>query len=75
MIIFRNEADYVAFERVLEEAVARVAMRLLSYCVMPNHWHRVLWPLADGDLSRFVGWLTLAHTQRWHAQRHAVGVG
>lgn len=75
MTIFEKEEDYVAFERVLGEAVTRGKMRLLSYCVMPNHWHLVLWPRADGDLSRFVGWLTLTHTQRWHAHRDSVGSG
>ena len=43
--------------------------------VMPNHWHLVVWPREDGDLSAFVGWLTLTHTQRWHAHRHSVGSG
>lgn len=74
-LIFRADADYEAFERVLEEAAARIRMRVLSYCVMPNHWHLVLWPRADGDLSRFVGWLTLTHTQRWHAHRGSAGTG
>ena len=73
--IFEKDEDYAAFERVLDEAVARVEMRLLAYCVMPNHWHLVLWPRHDGDLSKFVGWLTLTHTQRWHAHRHSVGCG
>jgi putative transposase len=48
--IFRQEADYEAFEQVLAEAGQRVDMRLLAYCLMPNHWHLVLWPRADGDL-------------------------
>ena len=42
---------------------------------MPNHWHLVVWPREDGELSRFVGWLTLTHTQRWHAHRHNRGTG
>ncbi len=75
MRIFDKEKDYEAFERILDEAVGRVKMRLLAYCVMPNHWHLVVWPREDGDLSTFVGWLTLTHTQRWHAHRHSVGVG
>ena len=29
-------------------------MRLLAYCVMPNHFHLLLWPRDDGDLSRFM---------------------
>ena len=42
---------------------------------MPNHWHLVVWPRHDGELSRFVGWLTLTHTQRWHAHRRSAGEG
>ncbi|TWT75866.1 Transposase IS200 like protein [Posidoniimonas polymericola] len=73
--IFEADQDYEAFEQVLAEAVDRAEMRLLAYCVMPNHWHLVLWPREDGDLSRFTGWLTLTHTQRWHAHRKTVGSG
>ncbi len=73
--LFDKDGDYEAFERVLAEACARVPVRLLSYCVMPNHWHLIVWPRKDGDLSRFVGWLTLTHTQRWHAHRHTTGSG
>jgi putative transposase len=76
MTIFEDEGDYQAFERVLEQALERYPqMQLLAYCVMPNHWHTVLRPTTDGVLSKFVGWLTLTHTQRWHAHRHRVGGG
>jgi putative transposase len=73
--IFAQPGDYTAFEEVLIEAKERMAMRLLAYCVMPNHWHLVLWPFEDGDLSEFVGWLTLTHTQRWHHHKGTVGTG
>lgn len=75
MTIFEKEDDYAAFERVLEEAVERTAMRLLAYCVLPNHWHLAVWPREDGELSAFTAWLTLTHTQRWHAQRRTQGSG
>ena len=42
---------------------------------MPNHWHFVLWPQGDGDLSEFMRWLTVTHTQRWHAAHHTAGTG
>lgn len=73
--LFEHDADYAAFERVLQEAHQRVPMRLLAYCVMPNHWHLVLWPYRDGEFSRFMSWVTLTHTQRWHASRRTVGSG
>jgi putative transposase len=75
MPIFESHEDYEAFERVLTEAVEGARTRLLAYCVMPNHWHLVVWPHQDGELSRFVGWLTLTHTQRWHANRNSRGSG
>lgn len=73
--IFRDDGDYEAFEQILAEAVERTETRLLAYCLMPNHWHLIVWPRQDGELSRFVGWLTLTHTQRWHAHRHSAGAG
>jgi len=75
MTLFEDDGDYLAFQRVLAEACDRVGMRLLAYCVMPNHWHLVVWPRGNGDLSRFMNWLTLTHTQRWHRHRNSVGNG
>ncbi|MEQ1906625.1 MAG: transposase, partial [Pirellulaceae bacterium] len=75
MAIFKKDADYEAFERILEQAVARTRTRLLAYCLMPNHWHLLVYPQKDGELSRFTGWLTLTHTQRWHAHRNSAGQG
>src|SRR5262249_53899246 len=74
--IFQKDGDYEAFERILEQALAHVpGMRLLGFCLMPNHWHLVVWPRGDADLSDFGHWLTLTHTQRWHAHYPNVGSG
>lgn len=75
MTIFKKDADYEAFEDVLTEAVERTQPRLLAYCLMGNHWHLAVWPKQDGELSEFIGWLTLTHTQRWHAFRQSTGSG
>jgi putative transposase len=75
MAIFEEDEDYVAYERVLAEAVARYRMRLLAYCLMPNHFHLLVWPRGDGDLSNFMQWLTMTHTQRWHAHHKTIGTG
>jgi len=68
--LFDKPGDYAAFENILTEAWERSAMRLLSYVIMPNHWHLVLWPEADGALSTYVQWLTVTHVRRWHAHYH-----
>jgi putative transposase len=42
---------------------------------MPNHWHLLLWPRTDGELSEVMRWITVTHPQRWHAHRHSSGSG
>ena len=59
----------------MEQAHDRTPVRVLAYCLMPNHWHMLLWPAKDGDLSEFMRWLTVTHAQRWHAYRGTSGVG
>ncbi len=75
MTIFEKEGDYEAFEHILEEAVERYGTDLLAWRLLPSHWHLVVKPHTDGELSRFVGWFTLTHTQRWHAHYHNTGSG
>lgn len=50
-------------------------MRILAWCVMPNHWHLLLWPRGDADLSTYMRLVTLTHTQRVHAFRNSAGTG
>ena len=54
--LFQKEGDYEAFERVLAQALEEHPSRLLAHCIMPNHWHLVLWPRKDGELTAFVRW-------------------
>ncbi len=39
MRLFHKERDYDAFERVLSEGLGRYSVDVLTYCLMPNHWH------------------------------------
>ena len=71
--IFKKRQDFEAFESILAEGVDRYGMRLCGYCIMSNHWHLVLWPRNDGDLTEFMRWVT--HTQRWHAAHGTSGTG
>jgi putative transposase len=73
--MFGKNRDYEAFEEALVEAKRRLPMRVLAWCVLPNHWHLTLWPRGDGDLSEFMRWMTVTHTQRWHAAHRTSGTG
>jgi putative transposase len=75
MRIFGKQRDFEAFEDVIEQAKVWSPMRVMGWSVLPNHWHFVLWPGGDGDLSEFMRWLTVTHTQRWHAAHGTAGTG
>lgn len=73
--LVEKPVDHAAFEKVLAEAQAQTRIRIAAYCLMPNHWHLLLSPRHDGDLSEVLRWITVAHTQRWHAHHHTAGTG
>jgi REP-associated tyrosine transposase len=70
-----KDPDFEAFQRVMIEAFQRHPIRILSYCVMSNHWHFVVSPEEDGQLTKFFRWLTHTHAMRWRVSHRTVGYG
>lgn len=73
--IFNTDKDYQHFESLLLEGVELIDMRILAYCIMPNHWHLVLYPKQDGDMSEFMRWITTTHVRQRRTQTQSVGEG
>jgi len=71
--VFRKDRDYDDFLCLFDEAQERHEMRIIAYCLMPNHFHLVLWPVHDGDLSRWMQWVLTTHVRRYH--EHYLGSG
>ena len=71
--VFYEDGDHQAFSGLLRQACERMPMRLLAYCLMPNHFHLALWPHHDGDLSRWMHWLLTAHVRRYHRWHDSSG--
>ena len=71
--VFHKPADYDAFIEIMAEASLRHSMRILAYCLMPNHFHLALWPHEDGDLSRWMHWLLTTHVGRYLRHYHSSG--
>lgn len=74
-MLFEDDADYRAFMFCLWEALQKEPVKLLAYCIMPNHFHLVVQPTVDGQLSRFMKLLLGTHSKRWHAFRKTTGIG
>ena len=73
--LFHNKQDYKEFEMLLVEMKELFGMRILSYEVMPNHWHLQLYPSKDKDLSRSMQWLTSTHAHQVRARTDTIGEG
>jgi len=73
--LFGKNADFEAFQGVMIEAHQRHPIRILSYCVLSNHWHFVVWPEAEGQVSAFFRWLAHTHAMRWRVAHRTVGYG
>jgi putative transposase len=71
--VFHKDADYLAFVELMAQANERLPMRILGYALLPNHFHLVLWPRGDGDLSRWMQWLLTSHVRRYHRHYHGSG--
>ncbi len=73
--LFDDVADYSIFAECVASALDRVAVDLFAFCIMPNHFHLVVRPEADSDLSRFMGLMTMRHSKCWHRRRQSKGGG
>jgi putative transposase len=71
--VFHKPDDYAAFIRLLPLGTERLPMRILGFCLMPNHFHLVLRPHGDGDLGRFMQWLLTCHVRRYHRHYDSSG--
>jgi putative transposase len=71
--VFHDADDYHSFVRLLHKACARVPLRLVGYCLMPNHFHLVLWPHGDNDLGRWMQWLLTAHVHGYRKRYRGSG--
>ena len=71
--VFHKAADYQRFTEMMQQACERLPLRVVGWCLMPNHFHLVLWPLEDGDLSRWMQWLMTCHVRRYHRHYQSSG--
>ena len=65
-IVFHKSGDYQAFIDLMDESSRRLPMRILAYCLMPNHFHFLIWAINNGDLSRWMQWLMTTHVRSYH---------
>jgi putative transposase len=71
--IFHKSQDYQTFLDLLATAKTRQPVKVLAYCLMPNHFYFIL-QLADTmALSKFMQWLLTSHVRRYHRHYRSSG--
>jgi putative transposase len=73
--LFRNDDEFESFKGLIQESVEKLEPRVLAYCLQPKRWTAILVPRRDGDLSRWVGWLTSVHSMRRKAVSKGKAIG
>jgi putative transposase len=74
-VIFHQPTDYEAFLTIVAEGLARVPLKTLAYCLMPNHFHFVFLPTEDHQIPAYMHWIMNVHVQRYCRYRSTVGEG
>jgi putative transposase len=74
-ILFKTERDYRAFLNLARQAVLKFKVKVISFSLMPNHWHFVIICDRLEELSRCMHWLESTHANRWNGAHRCRGSG
>ena len=72
-VVFREEADFVYYLRLLRRYKDELKFKLYHFCLMPNHFHLVLEPTIEGSLPKIMMRLAVAYS--WYFNQRYGGVG
>lgn len=75
LALFEKPEDYDAFVQVVRDTWQLVPLPIFAMVVMPNHWHFVVRPETEGQVTEFFRRMSLTHTMRWHAHFGTSGTG
>jgi putative transposase len=73
--IFESPEDYVTFLAALADAAERTVVRLVAFCLMPNHWHLVLWPYRGSEISTYMQIVMNSHLRDLLERHNLSGLG
>jgi len=71
--LFLDRFDYSAFMKLLAGMRAGYDVRLLAYCLMPNHFHLVLQAEATGAVSEAMQWAQTSYVSRFRVRYGSTG--
>ena len=73
--IFWSPADYLGFIAAMADAAEKTVVRLMAFCLMPNHWHLVFWPHTGREISNYMQIMMNSHLRDLLPRNGLVGSG
>lgn len=74
-ILFEKRADYDAFVRLVCTSLRIFRIKIIAYCLMPNHWHFVVMCDRIEEVSKWMHWVAGTHANRWNRAHRTRGRG
>lgn len=71
--IFLQRRDYERFLEKVVEYKKKSLVKILAYCLMPNHFHFLLQQLAPNAISKFLSNLCNSHSRYFNIKYETVG--
>ncbi len=71
--IFFWEENYLYLLRLIRKNLHRYNISIVAYCLLPNHYHLLLMPIADYTLSRFMKSVFGSYVQGVNKQQKRLG--
>jgi putative transposase len=71
--VFHKSDDFRAFIDLLAEAKVRTPVRTAAFCILSNHFHLVVEPERNANLSEFMHWWFTSHVRRYHSHHGTSG--
>lgn len=71
--IFVDDHDRRVFLKILAERLPRRDVGLVTYCLMPNHFHLVLWQYEDGGITRLLHAAFTSYVRYFNARHDRYG--
>ncbi|HUW69802.1 MAG TPA: transposase [bacterium] len=72
-MIFNNRSMKQLFLRVLQEARRKYSFRLENFCIMGNHFHLLIKPVHNANLSAIMQWINSVFALRFNKAMRFTG--
>ncbi len=69
--VFHDNYDYEKFLKLLIESKEKYAMKIYAYCLMPNHFHLVIYTKYADSLSQGMNWISSSYV-RYYNKRYNI---